>query len=59
VTYLLPPSALLWGFLILHERPQPTSFVALALILSGVFMITVRRAPVAVRVGVDEAVGEA
>jgi drug/metabolite transporter (DMT)-like permease len=40
VTYLLPPFAILWGWLILHERPTPTVFLALAFILSGVFVIT-------------------
>ncbi len=42
VTYLLPPSALLWGFLFLRERPAPSVFVALVLILGGVFFITGR-----------------
>lgn len=40
VTYLLPPSALFWGVVLLHERPAATSFVALGLILGGVFLIT-------------------
>ncbi|HEY8739754.1 MAG TPA: DMT family transporter [Candidatus Dormibacteraeota bacterium] len=43
VTYLIPPMALLWGFFLLHERPAPAVFVALALILGGVFFITRRR----------------
>jgi drug/metabolite transporter (DMT)-like permease len=42
VTYLIPPSALLWGFVFLHERPAPAVFVALVLILGGVFFITRR-----------------
>jgi drug/metabolite transporter (DMT)-like permease len=43
VTYLIPPSAILWGAVFLHERPAPVVYVALALILGGVFFIT--RAP--------------
>lgn len=42
VTYLIPPSALLWGALFLHERPAPTVYLALLLILGGVFFITRR-----------------
>ena len=45
VTYLIPPSALLWGFVFLHERPAPAVFVALVLILGGVYFITHRAAP--------------
>jgi drug/metabolite transporter (DMT)-like permease len=45
VTYLIPPSALLWGFIFLHERPSAAVFVALGLILGGVFFITRRAAP--------------
>ena len=44
VTYLLPPSALVWGFIFLHERPAPAVLVALVMILAGVFFITARRA---------------
>jgi len=48
VTYLLPPSALFWGVLLLHERPAPAVFLALALILGGLYFITrPRRRPVA------------
>jgi drug/metabolite transporter (DMT)-like permease len=43
VTYLLPPSALFWGYVFLHERPAPSVFVALVLILGGVFFITGRK----------------
>src|SRR5439155_7298363 len=43
VTYLLPPFALFWGFLILRERPGLPVLLALALILSGVFLITRQR----------------
>jgi drug/metabolite transporter (DMT)-like permease len=42
VTYLLPPSALFWGVVVLHEHPSPSSFLALGLILGGVFLITRR-----------------
>ncbi|MDQ6749027.1 MAG: DMT family transporter [Candidatus Dormibacteraeota bacterium] len=44
VTYLIPPSALFWGVVFLHERPSPAVFVALVLILGGVFFITRKRA---------------
>jgi drug/metabolite transporter (DMT)-like permease len=42
VTYLLPPSALFWGYVVLHERLSTDVFVALLLVLSGVFLITLR-----------------
>jgi drug/metabolite transporter (DMT)-like permease len=45
VTYLIPPSALLWGALFLHERPTPSVYLALLLILGGVSFITRRRSP--------------
>jgi drug/metabolite transporter (DMT)-like permease len=48
VTYLLPPFAIFWGWLFLHERPGPVTFVSLALILSGVFLTTRRSKPVPV-----------
>jgi drug/metabolite transporter (DMT)-like permease len=40
VTYLLPPVALLWGVLLLHEHPTLAAVAALVLILAGVFFIT-------------------
>jgi drug/metabolite transporter (DMT)-like permease len=43
VTYLLPPSALFWGFVFLHERPGPSVLLALVLVLAGVFFITARK----------------
>jgi drug/metabolite transporter (DMT)-like permease len=36
VTYLLPCTALLWGVLLLHERPGANAFAGLGLILLGV-----------------------
>lgn len=35
VTYLLPCTALLWGVLLLHERPGVNAFAGLGLILLG------------------------
>jgi drug/metabolite transporter (DMT)-like permease len=58
VTYLIPPFALLWGVGILHEHLGIEVFIALALILGGVFLITRPGAPTTLRVGVDEAVVE-
>ena len=40
VTYLIPPVALLWGVLFLHERPSLATIGALVLILGGVYFIT-------------------
>lgn len=54
VTYLIPPMALLWGAAFLHERPSPAVFLALGLILGGVFFITAGRAATPVRRGPDE-----
>ncbi|MHB8508635.1 MAG: DMT family transporter [Candidatus Dormibacteria bacterium] len=65
VTYLLPPSAVFWGTLVLHERLRPETLAALLLILGGVFLITRRPpmvAPSAVPIGeglTDEALAEA
>ncbi|GAC1333972.1 MAG: DMT family transporter [Candidatus Dormibacteria bacterium] len=42
VTYLIPPVALFWGVLFLHERPTLPVLGALALILGGVYFITHR-----------------
>ena len=51
VTYLIPPVALFWGVLLLHERPTLAAIGALVLILGGVAFITrggrVRRQPLA------------
>ena len=58
VTYLIPPFAIAWGFVILHERPGPETLVALILILGGVFLNTRPGRPRTVRLGVDEAVVE-
>jgi drug/metabolite transporter (DMT)-like permease len=58
VTYLLPPSALFWGFVVLHERPDATVFLALALILSGVFLINARRVPAREKIGPEETLPE-
>ncbi|MGI8608259.1 MAG: DMT family transporter [Candidatus Dormibacteria bacterium] len=58
VTYLIPPSALLYGFIFLHERPAPVVFVALAMILGGVFFITGRPGSRATSVVNDAAVVE-
>jgi drug/metabolite transporter (DMT)-like permease len=38
VTYLVPPFAILWGFLFLDETIELTLFIGLALILVGVFV---------------------
>ena len=40
VTYLIPPVALFWGVLFLHERPSLVAIGALLLILGGVYFIT-------------------
>jgi drug/metabolite transporter (DMT)-like permease len=50
VTYLIPPVALLWGVLFLHESATLPTLGALVLILGGVYFITGRRGtePVAV-----------
>jgi len=58
VTYLIPPFAIAWGFVILHEHPGPETLVALLLILGGVFLNTRPGPPRTVRLGVDEAVVE-
>jgi len=51
VTYLIPPVALFWGVLFLHERPSLVAVGALVLILGGVVFITrggrVRPVPIA------------
>lgn len=44
VTYLIPPVALLWGVVLLHERPSLAALGSLLLILAGVYFIT-RPAP--------------
>jgi drug/metabolite transporter (DMT)-like permease len=49
VTYLVPPSAIFWGWLVLGEKPGPITFLSLALILLGAYLIT-RRSAVAVPV---------
>lgn len=36
VTYLLPCTAVLWGIVLLHERPGPNVFLGLALVLTGI-----------------------
>jgi drug/metabolite transporter (DMT)-like permease len=40
VTYLVPPIALAYGAIFLHESFGPTAFAALALILVGVALAT-------------------
>lgn len=40
VTYLLPPWAVFWGFVVLHEAPTPLVLGGMALILVGVFFVT-------------------
>jgi drug/metabolite transporter (DMT)-like permease len=58
VTYMIPPFAVFWGFVALHERPDLTIGVALVLILSGVFFIT-RPAPRMVEVPAQEVMQQA
>ncbi|HEV1997443.1 MAG TPA: DMT family transporter [Candidatus Dormibacteraeota bacterium] len=58
VTYLLPPSALFYGYVFLHERPAPAVLLALVLILGGVFFITGRRGSHTATVVNDAAVVE-
>lgn len=40
VTYLIPPFAIYWGWLLLNEEISYTLFIGLTLILSGVFFAT-------------------
>ena len=49
------PSAVFWGTVVSHERLRPETFVALLLILSGVFLITRprRQAPILVEVAAE------
>lgn len=43
VTYLVPPFAILWGFLFLHEDLSLLLFIGLGVILSGVFIAGQKR----------------
>ena len=44
VTFLLPVTAVFWGFLLLHEAVPWTTLLGMAVILAGIFL-TNRRAP--------------
>lgn len=44
VTYLVPATAVIWGFTLLNEPVHWTLFAGLAFILSGVFLTTRKRA---------------
>lgn len=52
VTYLVPGTAILWGFLILHETIHWTLLAGLALILCGVFLAG--RKPASIRKTADD-----
>jgi len=58
VTYLIPPFALVYGVVLLHEGLTLTTVVALVLILSGVFLNTSSARRLAAPVSPDEAVVE-
>src|ERR1700730_8334828 len=57
VTYLIPPFALAYGVVLLHEKISPVIIAAMALILAGVFLNTSRGRRVA-PMAPDEAVME-
>ncbi|HEV3231160.1 MAG TPA: DMT family transporter [Candidatus Dormibacteraeota bacterium] len=59
VTYLLPPAAVFWGFVVLHERLTVYTVLALVLILGGVYLITGSSRGRTARPLVDEALAEA
>jgi drug/metabolite transporter (DMT)-like permease len=40
VNYLIPGLGVLWGMLLLGESPRPVAWVALALILAGIWLVT-------------------
>ncbi len=40
VNYLIPGCGVLWGMVLLGERPQPQSLLALGMILAGVWLVT-------------------
>ena len=58
VTYLIPPFALVYGVVLLHEKVSPVVIAAMALILAGVFLNTVTSGRRAAPVSPDEAVVE-
>ena len=58
VTYLIPPFALVYGVVLLHENLSVTTVLALLLILSGVFLNTSSSRRLATPVAPDEVVVE-
>jgi drug/metabolite transporter (DMT)-like permease len=54
VTYLIPPLALVYGAVLLHENVSVTTILALLLILSGVFLNTSAARGLATPVAPDE-----
>jgi drug/metabolite transporter (DMT)-like permease len=58
VTYLIPPFALVYGVALLHESVSLPTVMALALILSGVFLNTSPARRVPTPVAPDEVVVE-
>ena len=57
-TYLIPPFALVYGVVLLHENVSVTTVLALLLILSGVFLNTNSARRLATPVAPDEVVVE-
>jgi drug/metabolite transporter (DMT)-like permease len=58
VTYLIPPFALVYGVVLLHENLSVTTVLALLLILSGVFLNTSSAPRLSTPVAPDEAMVE-
>jgi len=55
VTFLIPPFALAYGVVLLHEKVAVTTFAALVLILAGVFLNTASGRRLATPIAPDEA----
>jgi len=45
VTYLVPVTAVFWGALLLHESVSASVIAGMVVILAGILLVNLRRAP--------------
>ncbi|VXC15745.1 Membrane protein [Bacillus sp. 349Y] len=57
VTYLIPASAMVWGFVLLHEEITPNLIIGLLIIFTGVYLSSRKKRAVKVKQTFDGTVG--